>query len=109
VKIGLSNFRYTEVVGGELKKGDKVITRAIGGEKEGGCERLLIDIRQVTKSYFSGSVETQVLFGVDLAVPRGDFLAVMGQSGSGKSTLMNIFGCLDQATGGSYFSTASTR
>jgi len=64
---------------------------------------LLIDIRQVTKSYYSGSVETQVLFGVDLAVPRGDFLAVMGQSGSGKSTLMNIFGCLDQATGGSYF------
>ena len=62
----------------------------------------LIDIRQVTKSYFSGSVETQVLFGIDLAVPRGDFLAVMGQSGSGKSTLMNIFGCLDQATGGSY-------
>jgi ABC-type lipoprotein export system ATPase subunit len=43
------------------------------------------------------------LFGIDLAVPRGDFLAVMGQSGSGKSTLMNIFGCLDQATGGSYF------
>jgi HlyD family secretion protein len=36
VKIGLSNFRYTEMVGGELKKGDKVITRAIGGEKEGG-------------------------------------------------------------------------
>jgi putative ABC transport system ATP-binding protein len=35
-------------------------------------------------------------------VPRGDFLAVMGQSGSGKSTLMNIFGCLDQATGGTY-------
>ncbi|MYN39227.1 ATP-binding cassette domain-containing protein [Duganella sp. FT109W] len=63
----------------------------------------MIDIRQVTKSYFSGSVETQVLHGIDLAVPRGDFLAVMGQSGSGKSTLMNIFGCLDQATGGSYF------
>ena len=62
----------------------------------------LIDIRQVTKSYFSGNVETQVLFGIDLAVPRGDFLAVMGQSGSGKSTLMNIFGCLDQASSGSY-------
>ena len=62
----------------------------------------LIDIRGVTKSYFSGGVETPVLFGIDLAVPRGDFLAVMGQSGSGKSTLMNIFGCLDQASGGSY-------
>jgi len=62
----------------------------------------LIDIRAVTKSYFSGSVETKVLFGVDLQVERGDFIAVMGQSGSGKSTLMNILGCLDQATGGDY-------
>jgi putative ABC transport system ATP-binding protein len=62
----------------------------------------LIDIRAVTKSYFSGNIETPVLFGIDMAVPRGDFLAVMGQSGSGKSTLMNILGCLDQATGGSY-------
>jgi putative ABC transport system ATP-binding protein len=62
----------------------------------------LIAIRGVTKSYFSGNVKTPVLFGIDLAVPRGDFLAVMGQSGSGKSTLMNILGCLDQASGGSY-------
>jgi putative ABC transport system ATP-binding protein len=62
----------------------------------------LIDIRKVSKSYFSGSVETPVLFDIDLQVPRGDFLAVMGQSGSGKSTLMNIFGCLDQATRGAY-------
>ena len=62
----------------------------------------LIDIRKVSKSYFSGSVATPVLFDIDLQVPRGDFLAVMGQSGSGKSTLMNIFGCLDQATSGAY-------
>jgi putative ABC transport system ATP-binding protein len=63
----------------------------------------LIDIRAVEKSYVSGSVETPVLFGVDLRVARGDFIAVMGQSGSGKSTLMNILGCLDQASGGDYF------
>ena len=65
-------------------------------------EKMLIDLHAVTKSYFSGGVETKVLFGIDLQVPRGDFLAVMGQSGSGKSTLMNILGCLDQASGGTY-------
>jgi putative ABC transport system ATP-binding protein len=62
----------------------------------------LIDIRGVTKTYTSGSVDTQVLYGIDLQVARGDFVSIMGQSGSGKSTLMNILGCLDQATGGSY-------
>jgi putative ABC transport system ATP-binding protein len=65
-------------------------------------KKILIDIRKVSKSYFSGEVETQVLFGIDLQVPAGDFLAVMGQSGSGKSTLMNILGCLDQASAGTY-------
>lgn len=62
----------------------------------------LIDIRDVTKSYFSGGVTTRVLHGIDLEVPHGDFLAVMGQSGAGKSTLMNILGCLDQASSGTY-------
>ena len=62
----------------------------------------LIDIRGVTKTYVSGSVETRVLHGIDLQVARGDFVSIMGQSGSGKSTLMNILGCLDQATGGTY-------
>jgi putative ABC transport system ATP-binding protein len=67
-----------------------------------GGNAALIDISGVTKSYFSGPVETPILFGIDLRVPRGDFLAIMGQSGSGKSTLMNILGCLDQAGGGEY-------
>ena len=62
----------------------------------------LIDIRGVTKTYLSGSVETRVLHGIDLQVARGDFVSIMGQSGSGKSTLMNILGCLDQASGGDY-------
>nr|WP_308788925.1 ABC transporter ATP-binding protein [Telluria aromaticivorans] len=62
----------------------------------------MIEIRGVTKTYTSGSVDTQVLYGIDMQVMRGDFVSVMGQSGSGKSTLMNILGCLDQATGGSY-------
>lgn len=62
----------------------------------------LIDIRNLGKSYFSESVETKVLFGIDLAVKPGEFLAIMGPSGSGKSTLMNILGCLDVCTSGSY-------
>lgn len=62
----------------------------------------LISLKQVTKSYFSAGLETQVLHGIDMQVPRGDFVAIMGQSGSGKSTLMNILGCLDQASGGEY-------
>ncbi len=65
-------------------------------------KEILIDIRKVSKSYFSAEVETPVLFGIDLQVSAGDFLAVMGQSGSGKSTLMNILGCLDQASAGTY-------
>ena len=62
----------------------------------------LIDIEHVVKTYRSGNVETPVLHGVDLLVQRGDFVSIMGQSGSGKSTLMNILGCLDQASSGTY-------
>ena len=67
-----------------------------------GSSNDLIAIERVSKSYFAGGIETQVLFGIDLRVAPGDFLAVMGQSGSGKSTLMNILGCLDQASSGTY-------
>jgi len=61
-----------------------------------------IEIRGVTKTYRLGDVSVEALKGVDLSIVSGDFLAVMGPSGSGKSTLMNILGCLDRPTAGSY-------
>ena len=62
----------------------------------------LIQLRDVRKSYFSADVETPVLHGINVTIHQGEFVAIMGQSGSGKSTLMNILGCLDTPTSGSY-------
>jgi putative ABC transport system ATP-binding protein len=62
----------------------------------------LISLRDIRKSYFSSDVETPVLHGVNVDINHGEFVAIMGQSGSGKSTLMNILGCLDTPTSGSY-------
>jgi putative ABC transport system ATP-binding protein len=62
----------------------------------------IIRLRGVTKTYGSGPTAFQALKGVDLDIQRGDFIAVMGPSGSGKSTTMNILGCLDVPTGGSF-------
>ena len=62
----------------------------------------IIQLRDLAKTYHTGEVEVKAVRGVSLAIPRGAFVAVMGASGSGKSTLMNILGCLDQPTEGSY-------
>jgi putative ABC transport system ATP-binding protein len=61
-----------------------------------------IDLAQITKTYKTGSLEVPALQGIDLVVERGEYVAIMGPSGSGKSTLMNIIGCLDRPTSGSY-------
>jgi putative ABC transport system ATP-binding protein len=62
----------------------------------------VVQLQGVEKVYGSGEMAVKALDGVDLTVNRGDYLAVMGASGSGKSTAMNILGCLDRPSSGSY-------
>ncbi len=62
----------------------------------------LIELRDVTKIYGHGDAEVRALGGVSLRIAPGEFVAIIGASGSGKSTCMNVIGCLDRPTGGSY-------
>ena len=63
---------------------------------------MLIKLDSITRTYAMGAVEVHALRRIDLVIDRNDYLAVMGPSGSGKSTLMNIIGCLDSPTSGTF-------
>ncbi len=62
----------------------------------------VIELKDITRVYQNGKLSVPVLHGIDLTIYNGEFSSIMGPSGSGKSTLMNILGCLDRPTSGSY-------
>lgn len=63
---------------------------------------LLVDVKDICKIYNPGENEVRALYHVSLEIGKGEYVAIIGQSGSGKSTLMNVLGCLDVASSGSY-------
>jgi macrolide transport system ATP-binding/permease protein len=65
-------------------------------------QHALIELRDFTKSYQTGGLSVEVLHGINLDINEGEYVAIMGQSGSGKTTLMNLLGCLDRPSAGTY-------
>ncbi|MGD9690840.1 MAG: ABC transporter ATP-binding protein [Phycisphaerales bacterium] len=80
-------------------------TSAPGGAANSAADRPVIELRGVRRVYYKpdGSVLVEALRGIDLSIPTGQYVAIMGASGSGKSTLMNVLGCLDRPTSGEYY------
>ncbi len=64
--------------------------------------KTIIEVNQLKKDFFVGEITVHALKGVDLKIQEGEFVAILGTSGSGKSTMLNILGCLDKPTGGTY-------
>jgi len=76
--------------------------RPVNASPQNSSDAPVIRLRDLAKTYHTGEVEVKAVRGVTLDIQRGEFVAVMGASGSGKSTLMNILGCLDRPSAGSY-------
>ncbi|WDV48293.1 ABC transporter ATP-binding protein [Clostridiaceae bacterium M8S5] len=62
----------------------------------------MLELKGITRSYKTGQIKVQALAGVDLTIEKGEFVSIMGPSGSGKSTMLNLIGCLDLPTEGTY-------
>src|SRR5512140_2149379 len=77
-------------------------TRSATGTAFASVDEPVVQLSAVTKIYGSGETRVVALGGIDLRIDDGEFIAIMGPSGSGKSTCMNILGCLDTPTSGSY-------